>query len=73
MATRRPKLRQILASNIRKERMHRRWTQEELAERSGMSQTYMSQLESAQRAVSVDAIEKLAMALGLEADLLLRR
>jgi len=72
MATiRRPKLRQLLASNIRKERNSREWTQEKLAERANLSQTYVSQMESAQRAVSIDAIEKVAGAFGIKANHLL--
>jgi transcriptional regulator with XRE-family HTH domain len=70
---RRPKLRQILATNVRRERTGRDWSQEELADRAGISQTYTSQLESAQRAVSIDTIEKIARAFNLEPDQLLRR
>ncbi len=70
---RRPVLRQTLAANVRKERARRNWSQEELASRSGLSQTYMSQMESAQRAVSVDVIERIAKAFNLDADQLFRR
>ena len=70
---RKPKLRQILGANVRRERTTRAWAQEELAHRANLSQTYISQLESGQRAVSVDAIECLAGAFGIEAGLLLSR
>lgn len=70
---RRPKLRQILGANVRRERTSRAWPQEELAHHAHLSQTYISQLESGQRAVSVDAIERLAAAFGIEPELLLRK
>ena len=66
-------LRRILAANLRKERMLRAWSQEEAAERAGISQTYISQMESAQRAVSLDVLEKVAQAFELDADQLLRK
>lgn len=68
-----PKLRRVLANNVRNERIRQNWTQEQLAERAGLSQTYVSQLESAIRSVTVDVIEKLASALGLDGDELLKR
>ena len=71
--TRGPSLRQVLAANIRRERTARSWAQDELAHRATLSQTYISQVESGQRAVSVDAIERLAEALGVEAAALLKR
>lgn len=66
------KLRNIVAANIRRERLALKQVQEEIAHRSGLSQTYISQVESAQRAVSIDAIERIAAALNLPADRLLR-
>jgi transcriptional regulator with XRE-family HTH domain len=66
-------LRQILASRVRSERLSREWSQEELAGQAGLSQVYISQLESAKRAVSIDCIEQLAGAFGIEAASLLRQ
>lgn len=68
-----PALRHVLATNVRQERTSRAWAQEELGHRAGLSQTYVSQIESGQRAVSVDAIENLALAFGVEPWILLRR
>jgi transcriptional regulator with XRE-family HTH domain len=70
---RKPKLRQILGANVRRERTTRSWAQEELAHQAHLSQTYISQLESGQRAVSVDAIERLAGAFDIDPSLLLRK
>lgn len=69
---RKQKLRQVLAANVRRERLARGWTQEDLVGESGLSQTYVSQVESAGRAVSIDVLEKLAAAFDVEAHLLLQ-
>ncbi|MFC4251560.1 MAG: helix-turn-helix domain-containing protein [Sinimarinibacterium flocculans] len=66
-------LRERLAVNVRNERHARQWTQEDLAHRSGVSQRYISRVESAKSAISVDTIEKLAEAFGIDGELLLRR
>lgn len=66
-------LRERLAVNVRNERLARRWTQEDLEHRSGVSQRYISRLESAKSAISVDTIEKLADAFAIDGELLLRR
>jgi transcriptional regulator with XRE-family HTH domain len=70
--SRRSTARSILAKNVRLERLQRGWSQEDLASRAGISQTYTSQLESSARAVTVDTLEKLARALGVEVFELLR-
>ncbi|HKJ22896.1 MAG TPA: helix-turn-helix transcriptional regulator [Gammaproteobacteria bacterium] len=54
--------RQILAGNIRRLRKERGWSQETLAERSGLHRTYVGDIERLERNVSVDNIEKLARA-----------
>jgi transcriptional regulator with XRE-family HTH domain len=66
-------LRERLAMNVRNERLARRWTQEDLEHRSGVSQRYISSVESAKSATSVDTIEKLADAFGIDGEWLLRR
>lgn len=65
-------LRRVLAANVRRERLAREMSQEELASAAGLSQTYVSLVESATPATSIDSIEKLAIALGIEASELLR-
>lgn len=65
-------LRAILARNIRHARTQRDWSQEHLAERSGLTQVFVSRLETAKAAATVDTLEKLARAFGEPADALLR-
>jgi transcriptional regulator with XRE-family HTH domain len=67
------KLRETLGRNIRQLRQAKGWSQEELSARSDLSQTYVSQLESCQRAVTIDVIDQLARALGVCADQLLKK
>lgn len=64
-AARKPKAREILARNVRLYRAQRSWSQKELASRAGISQTYVSQIESAMRAVSLDVAERIAWALNI--------
>lgn len=66
-------LRQVLATRVRAERLARAWSQEELAGRAGLSQVYVSNLESAKRAVSIDCVEQLAGAFGIDPALLLTK
>lgn len=67
MTTReRKRLRRILAANLRRERQMRKWSQETLAERAALSQVYISKLETAKAAASLDTIEALARAFGRE-------
>lgn len=70
---RRSSARQLLASNLRQERTKLDWSQEQLAAEAGISQTYVSQMESAQRRVSIDILDRLALALRVELADLLRR
>ncbi|HEY1076499.1 MAG TPA: helix-turn-helix transcriptional regulator [Fontimonas sp.] len=63
---RRPQLRNVLAANVRRERLKRDWSQEALGGKAGVTQTYISQLESAHYAASVDVVEALAKAFGLD-------
>lgn len=69
---RRASARQILAINIRQGRARSGWSQEELASRAAISQTYVSQMESGQRAVSIDVLDHLADAFGVEVAQLLK-
>jgi len=70
-----PKLsaRRIFAENLRKARLAKKLSQEQLAELANLHRTYVGSVERAERNVSIDNIERLAMALGVTTALLLRR
>lgn len=73
MANKKKSLRKIFATHLRTMRNERGLTQEELAHRVGLHRTYVSSLEHGERNVSIDNIERLARALGVEEIELLRR
>lgn len=58
--------RETLARNIRIRRAELRITQEELAIRVGISQSYLSGVELAKRNVSIDHIYRIATALEID-------
>lgn len=66
------KLRGILGRNVRAAREGLGISQEELGERAGLSQVYVSQVETAKTAASVDTIEKLAIGLRVAPNDLIR-
>lgn len=53
--------------------MAKNWSQEELCARSGLSQSYVSQVESGLRSVSIDAVDQLARGLAVTPDQLLKK
>jgi transcriptional regulator with XRE-family HTH domain len=65
-------LREILARNVRKRRNRLGLNQDELADLAKMDRTYVSKIENCRNAATVDMIEKLAAAFGLEPPDLLR-
>jgi len=58
-------LRSNLARNVRARRQHLEITQEKLSEISDLHQTYVSDVERSRRNVTLDIVERLAMALKL--------
>ncbi len=56
----------ILSENIKKLRKKLGWSQEQLAEKTGVSAPYITQIEVGKRTPSLDIVEKLATALGVE-------
>ncbi len=56
---------QLLAENLRRIRLERHVTQEELAERAGYDTRMIQYLESAQRNVTVECLAAIADALGV--------
>jgi transcriptional regulator with XRE-family HTH domain len=61
-----PSARQVLAMNLRRLRHAREWSQEDLALEAGLHRTFVAHVERTVRNISIDNIEKLAMALGVE-------
>ncbi|WP_035061866.1 helix-turn-helix domain-containing protein [Andreprevotia chitinilytica] len=58
--------------SVRQRRNQLEWSQEELAERSGLHRTYIGQVERGVRNISIDNMEALAEALMLPLAELLR-
>lgn len=63
----------MLALNLRQYREAAGLSQEELAHRAGVDRTYISSLERAVYAASIDIVDRLAKALGVEPPDLLKR
>jgi len=57
--------RHILAENLRRIRLEKGISQEKLGELAGLHRTYVGSVERAERNVSIDNIETLALALGV--------
>ncbi len=57
--------RDTVATQLRKLRNARDWTQKELARRSGVSHGYIARLEIAMQEPSLKVLEKLAAAFGI--------
>jgi transcriptional regulator with XRE-family HTH domain len=65
-------LRKVFARNLRLARTNARLSQEEIADAAGLDRTYISALERCLYSASLDTIERIADALGIEAADLLR-
>lgn len=66
-------IREALARNLRKYRQERHLSQEELAYQAEIDRTYISALERSVYAASIDVVDRLARALGVEAADLLQK
>jgi transcriptional regulator with XRE-family HTH domain len=53
----------LFARTVRRLRVERGWSQEELADRAGLHRTYVGSVERGERNISIDNIEKIANAL----------
>ena len=60
-----PRARKTFAESLRKARLEKGLSQEDLAELAGLHRTYVGSIERAERNVSIDNMEKLAAAAGL--------
>jgi transcriptional regulator with XRE-family HTH domain len=58
-------MRKLVGRNVRRVRQQRELTQEQLAERSGFSQQYISGLEAGRRNPTIVTIYEIATALGV--------
>lgn len=65
-------LRAIFAENVRNLRKMRGLSQEALAAAAGLHRTYIGSVERGERNLSLDNIDKIAAALGVSPDSLLR-
>lgn len=64
--------RQRIAENINRIRRERGLSQEQLAELADFHRTYVSQLERQVTNISIDGLERLALALGIDVTELLK-
>ena len=58
-------IRRRLALNLKRERAAKAWSQEELADQSGLHRTYVSGVERGVRNPTITVVEKMARALGV--------
>jgi transcriptional regulator with XRE-family HTH domain len=66
-------LKEIMAMNLRRKRHDQKMTQEEPAERAGLSARYVGAIERGDVSASVTVLGQIAEALGIEPGDLLRR
>ena len=62
-STQRPKVHDQIGLNIRQQRKARRWTQEKLAEETGLSTYFIGSVERGQAALSLRSLDLIARAL----------
>lgn len=66
-------LKEVMAKNLRRARHDKKLTQEELADRAGLSMRYVGAIERADVSASVTVLGQIADALGIEPGELVRR
>lgn len=64
-------LRQVLATNLRNDRLKKSMSQEELAANAGLTQKTISMIETGSYATTIDSIQRLSHALKIRASRLL--
>lgn len=72
MIAQKVRARQIFANNLRKERLRKKLSQEALADLAGLHRTYVGAVERGERNISIDNMERLALALGCDLIYLLK-
>ena len=63
---------QVVARRLREIRRERRLSQEELAARAGVNRNYVGKIERGENSPTVEMLEKIAVVLEIEPELLLR-
>jgi len=63
----------ILSENVRRLRGSQGWSQEQLADKSGLHRTYIGAVERGERNVSLSSLEVLASALDVDVPTLLSK
>lgn len=66
-------LKEVMAVNLRRIRHDKQMTQEDLADRAGLSPRYIGSIERARVSASVTVLGQIAAALGVDAADLIRR
>jgi len=64
------RLRRLVAKNLRRQRKESGLSQEELADRAGLNRNYIGMIEREENAPTVDALEQISEALGIDPILL---
>jgi transcriptional regulator with XRE-family HTH domain len=62
----------VIAENVRRLRVKRSWSQEELADRCNLHRTYIGAIERGERNITVRTLFRIAEALGCDALQLLK-
>ncbi|MGY8667006.1 MULTISPECIES: helix-turn-helix transcriptional regulator [unclassified Bradyrhizobium] len=60
------KLRRVVAQNLRRQRRKSGLSQEELADRAGLNRNYIGMIEREENSPTVDALEQISEALGID-------
>ncbi|RWH71772.1 MAG: XRE family transcriptional regulator [Mesorhizobium sp.] len=66
-------LKEVMAVNVRRIRHDKQMTQEELADRAGLSARYVGAIERANKSASVTILGRIAEALGVDPAVLIKR
>jgi transcriptional regulator with XRE-family HTH domain len=66
-------LKETIGANIRRIRLDKKWPQEKLSVRAGMSLNFIGQLERGKMNISADYIERIAKALEVEPEELIKK
>jgi transcriptional regulator with XRE-family HTH domain len=59
-------VRELFARRVKELRAKRGWSQDELAARSGLHRSYVGIIERCEKAATLDTVERIAKALGVD-------